>query len=206
MLDSSHIRRICLLYCLLAWAGVLIVAQPAEQFVSAANCENFLYIIGESNINQFSFRYNRSDIPGKRYSVLPDTANFEISIPIREFQPSNPMMYSDFLNMLKESEYPEIKVTFSKRQLQRPRWSLPGNCHEMNITIAGITRTYKVQCSVNRCSDNLYLSGEKSIMLSDFKLKPPERMLGLVKVNNEINVNFGFIITFTDVNPIAAKL
>ena len=115
-------------------------------------------------------------------------------------------MYSDFLNLMKASEYPKINVSFSKRQLQNAKQDLPGSCPDIKITIAGITRTYKVQCAMVKCSGNLFLSGEKTIRLSDFQLKPPEKLMGLVKVNNEINVNFGFIITFTDNNPISATL
>jgi polyisoprenoid-binding protein YceI len=113
-------------------------------------------------------------------------------------------MYEDFLILMNASEYPRIKVSFSKQQLKKSlQHTTNVNCPDVRITIAGITRIYKIQCSMVKCADDLYLRGEEMIRLSDFKLKPPAKLLGLVKVNNEINVNFGFIITFTDNNQLS---
>jgi hypothetical protein len=208
MVGSPHYQFICLALFLMIGPQVNIYSQRNE-LVSATgtrSCQNFIYINCESNVSQFSFRYNTSELSGKGNIVSRDTGTIEISIPIREFEPSNPLMYGDFLNLMKASEYPRIKVAFSKQQLQSFRQGLPGSCPDIRITIAGISRTYKIQCSLINCSENLYLRGEKIIRLTDFLLQPPEKMLGLVKVNDEINVNFGFIITFADNHPISAKL
>lgn len=176
--------------------------NPIAESLSA--CENYVYISGESNVNQFSFRYNKAKISGKYNSSSSDTGSIEISIPIKDFRPSNPMMYGDFLILMKESEHPRIIVSFSKRNLQSKNADLQGNCPDIRITIAGITKTYKIKCAINKCANNLYLSGEETIKLSDFQLKSPEKMMGLVKVNNEITVNFGFIINFEASNQISA--
>ena len=130
----------------------------------------------------------------------------EISIPIKDFEASNPMMYNDFLELMKEENHPRIKISFSRKQLESALRDLSEPCPDISITIAGITKTYNVQCVIVKCSDNLYLKGKENIKLSDFKLKPPSRLLGMVKVNNEIDVNFGFIITFTDNNSFSATL
>jgi hypothetical protein len=207
MFDSLRNRLVAILSILMVSQASVSFSQSREWVAKyTAGCKNYLYISGESNINQFSFSYNDATYPGQYIITAGDTQNITISIPIRDFQPSNPMMYGDFLVLMKESEFPIINVSFSKQQLQSTKWDLPGSCPDIRITIAGITRTYKIQCSIVKCSDNLYLCGDKTIKLSDFQLKPPEKMLGLVKVNNEINVNFGFIITFTDINPLSAIL
>jgi hypothetical protein len=75
------------------------------------------------------------------------------------------------------------------------RYSLPRN----------FTRKYRIDCSITQCSDNIVLKGEEVILLSDFRLKPPEKLMGLVKVNNEISVDFGFIVTFTEPNELTNK-
>ena len=129
-----------------------------------------------------------------------------MNIPIKDFEASNPMMYKDFLELMKEEDYPWIKISFSKKQLERALSDLSEPCPDISITIAGITKTYNVQCLVVKCADNFYLKGKENIKLSDFRLKPPAKLLGLVKVDNEIDVNFGFIITFTDNNSFSATL
>jgi hypothetical protein len=167
-------------------------------------CDNYLHIRGESNINQFSFFFNSvpKNIPNN--DATGDT--MAISIPIREFEAGNPMMYRDFLELMRENQYPWITVSFSRKQLGLALTEKSELCPEIRITIAGISKTYVVDCLVERCSGNYYLKGNEIIKLSDFKLKPPARLLGLVKVNNEIDVNFGFIITFTENSKLSATL
>jgi len=182
----------------------ILQGQPLPEDMPAT-CDNYLYISGESNVNQFSFTYN-SDKPKKSEKGLSYNENIEINIPIKEFEASNPLMYNDFLQLMKESEHPEITVSFSKKQLQIALQNASEPCPEIRITIAGITKIYNIECSLAKCSGNLYLKGDEVVRLSDFKLKPPAKLLGLVKVNNEITVNFGFIITFTGNNSISATL
>jgi len=169
-----------------------------------AGCDNYLHINGESNVNQFSFTY--SSVP--KYNPHADTIGevMEMSIPIKDFQASNPMMYSDFLELMNEEEHPRIYIAFSRLQLETALKGISEPCPEISITIAGITRTYVVNFMIEKCSGNYYLKGSEIIRLSDFKLRPPAKLLGLVKVSNEIDVNFGFIITFTDNTNFASTL
>ncbi|OGG00069.1 hypothetical protein A2Y99_01395 [Candidatus Gottesmanbacteria bacterium RBG_13_37_7] len=62
--------------------------------------------------------------------------------------------------------------------------------------LAGVTRIYRIGCNFYNCGNNLYIQGLKMIKLSDFNIQPPVKLNGLVKVKDEIAVNFGLIITF----------
>ena len=69
----------------------------------------------------------------------------------------------------------------------------------IQITIAGVTREYHVFCLVNSCSDNLiYVSGYRYIKLTDFNLDPPKKFQGLVKVKDEVLINFGFVFSYKE--------
>lgn len=206
ILGSGRNRLPGLLLVILLSQCIFMQGQTHTISSSLADCENYLYIMGESNINQFSFRYDKTSYRERNSSMSINSDNIEITIPIKDFVASNPMMYNDFLALMKEAEYPVIKVTFSKQELSGFKRNSSGACPDIRINIAGITKTYEIQCSMVRCSDYLYLSGEKNLKLSDFHLKPPQKLLGFVKVNNEIKVNFGFIITFTDSNSLSAEL
>jgi len=201
---SSFIKyRTILILCMTVFNGNVLFSQAmADNTLSG--CNNYLYINGESNINQFRFSYNTPNIRNID-NISKDKESIEISIPIREFEASNPMMYADFLDLMNEAEHPRIIVSFSKRQLQSTLQDYTEPCPVIQITIAGITRSYNVVCSVVKCADNLYLRGEEVLKLSDFKLRPPSKLLGLVKVNDEINVDFGFIITFAGSNQLSSK-
>jgi hypothetical protein len=106
---------------------------------------------------------------------------------------------------MKEERHPRIYVAFSIEQIENAIKKI-SSCPDLLITIAGITRKYSVECAVQECSGYYYLKGKEVIKLSDFKLKPPSRLLGMVKVNNEIDVDFGFIINFGENNNYSVKL
>lgn len=200
-------------YCLIIWvlfftAGSTLLSQPTGKEISArkSSCLNFIHITGESNINQFSFNFNQTEILSHSVNNASDTGDVIIRIPIREFRASNQMMYSDFLEMMKESEYPKIEICFKRKQLNQTHSGNYSSCPDIKITIAGVTRIYKIDCSILPCSNNMFIQGEKKLKLTDFHLKPPVKLKGLVKVSDDINVNFGFMITFADENPLSIKL
>jgi hypothetical protein len=200
-------------YGLIIWVlffstGANLLSQPAGEEISARknSCLNFIHITGESNVNQFSFNFNQGEILSHSRNNSSDSADVIIRIPIREFRASNQMMYSDFLEMMKESEYPTIEICFKRKQLNRAHTGDYGSCPDIRITIAGVTRIYKIDCSILPCANNMFIQGEKKLKLTDFHLKPPVKLKGLVKVSDDINVNFGFMITFADENPLSIKL
>ncbi len=185
-----------------------IFSQLTEPLVpGAGTCDNYILISGESNINQFNFTYDlRKHGLFEASDGLKDSSQFELAIPIKDFRTSNPLMYDNFLQLMKENQYPKIIISIPRDQLISLEQQSYTLCPRMNITIAGITRTYKIDCSLVNCSESTLLVGSQKIKLSDFKLKPPEKLYGLVKVNNEITVNFSIILTFTSTNLIAQSL
>jgi hypothetical protein len=194
--------------------GALLVANNAPVIagsgagnspVNASGCYNYVYISGKSNVNEFSFYYNPSPMEGQDFDKARAGSNdFIISIPIREFEPSNPLMFQDFLSLMKESDHPHILISFMKNQFAFPKDGSYNTCPDVLITIAGITRRYKIDCSIAVCSSRYFISGIQTIKLTDFQLTPPSKLHGLVKVSDDILVNFGFILTFTEYNPISA--
>lgn len=162
-------------------------------------CVSFLVINGTSNINKFSFTYVTPLVPkDDKASKGADEERIDLVIPVQLFKPSNPIMYKDFLNLLNAKEYPYLKISLLTADLYRERNSEMPQNEKISVTIAGVTREYTVNCILDHCNGNLILNGMQAVRLSDFGLKAPVRLVGLVKVHNEIDVSFGFIINFTD--------
>ncbi len=195
---ASSFRNIIMAGVLLIYEGTLLQLYSADKKDKPSGCSDYIIIHGESNINRFAFIYNHSinpeyDIrgPGRSQTML------EIAIPVRDFVATNPLMYNDFLSLLKSSEYPEIMISFPASVTEKREGN---SVAEVKITIAGITRAYPVVWSVSGCNEGIFLRGSESMLLSDFRLQRPERLSGLIKVNDQISVSFGFIINFTTIN------
>jgi hypothetical protein len=170
--------------------------------LSYNNCSDYVSIRGETNINQFNFIYIRSD-----FSIVnsDNLGQFKIEIPVKDFVPSNPFMYKDFLDLLKADEYPFINISIPREQFDIIGPEYNAVVPVVNITIAGITRSYKLNCSIEKCSEGVLIIGSEALRLSDFQLNRVERLGGLVKLRDEINVSFGFIVNFTVSNQISSQ-
>jgi hypothetical protein len=169
--------------------------------VSYNNCNSFIRIHGGSNISTFSFIYSTSSLSGAwQFIEIKDTGFLSVTVPVRDFEASNPLMYDDFLKLIKAREFPVLKIIIPKEQLDRSFKNERTSCPDIEIMLAGVTRIYNIDCDFYACGNNLFIRGLKMLKLSDFNIQPPVKLNGLVKVKDEIEVNFGLIITFDGEN------
>jgi hypothetical protein len=167
-------------------------------------CSNFLIISGESNINRFSFSFaTRPDDPASGLNYRSWQNGTEIMIPVRDFKASNPHMYYDFLRQLHENDYPYISIRFPGFKPGKPGDLAKESQYSVLITLAGIKKQYTIDCAVITCGDHYAISGSETLRLTDFNISPPEKLNGLIKVKDEINVSFGIILNFTQDKPYA---
>ncbi|MBN2213486.1 MAG: YceI family protein [Bacteroidales bacterium] len=171
-------------------------------YVPAGTCNNYINITGSTNLNRFEFRLefpayqvfsvDRSDLDTQHQKDI-----YEIYLPVSSFEADNQLILRDFLTLLKSNHYPEIIIGIGYNQLLDFREGNNGKLQYVRITLAGVTRVYPVSFLVNSCSDDLvYINGYKNIRLTDFDIEPPEKFRGLVKVENEVLINFGFVFMF----------
>ena len=164
-----------------------------------SNCVNFLVINGESNINKFSFSYMAPVLTrGDDASKGAEYERIDFKIPVHQFKSGNPRMYDDFLSLLKAKEYPYIIISLLTENFSGEGKSGISRNERIAVTIAGVTREYTVDCALAHCNEDLIVNGIQTVRLTDFGLIPPVRLSGIVKVENEINVRFGFIVNFTE--------
>jgi len=157
-----------------------------------------VHIFGETNINCFECKYdknkenqNSNDVLLKHPQIPEQT--IETQIPINEFECSNSMMYNDFQKLLKAYEFPYIKIEIDPSQIKNILPYKQAVDLDVAITIADVKNVQSISCSVNSCEDsNVKISGVATINLADFRLKPPVKFMGLVKVRDEVTINFSF--------------
>jgi hypothetical protein len=159
-----------------------------------------LEIHGTTNVNSFECGYayyHGSDMIREVWN--PSSEEWEISgsvfVEVEEFDCQNKMMNNDFRKTLHSSTYPDIKIEF----LNLREFRSEGNNRKargwIEISLAGNSSKYFVTCDLVFVS-NYYsiLSGKQVFRFSDFGLVPPQKGFGLVKVNDEITVQFDLIL------------
>jgi len=188
-------------------AGALIPLKLFSQddllaYVPGIVCRNYINIVGNTNLNRFEFRldfplHQIFSVENSSLNSNQHTGLYEIPLPIKSFEASNQLLYRDFLMLLKENLHPKIIIGIGYHQLLEFLEGETYTVQNIKITLAGVTKEYPVSCIVNSCSDNLvYITGYKNFKLTDFNIDPPEKFQGLVKVENEVMINFGFVFLF----------
>lgn len=157
--------------------------------------ESNLYFEGRTNISNFRC--------GITHYLHPDTLCFcreddskailgvkgGLSIDVNGFECQQPYMDKDLRKALKAKECPLMKICLLSIG------SFNGNVSQVKgkvaISLAGVTRVIDVDYTVQPLDDNnLRLYGKQQVLFSDFDLTPPRKMAGLVKVEQQIDVNF----------------
>jgi hypothetical protein len=166
-------------------------------------CQGYINISGESNINTFDLDKELApyDLSAQDLELMVGSGSeqYEIKIPVVGFSCRNPIIYRDFVKLLKADRYPDIIIELNYYQLEKMIFQLGGKEAEFKITLAGLSRKYRIDCSINQCGKSaFYISGSKEIDLEDFKLEPPSKLNGLIELNRKVNINFGFIFDLNE--------
>jgi len=160
------------------------------EFLIEGNSE--LGIAGSTNVNEFNCNLVFSDINSKVKALYQKDSNkikfqdANLSLANECFDCGSRMMNSDFLEMLKTERYPNIALDL-KEIIINPK-NPNENIALLNISLAGRSKLYSIWLNVNQ-SDKINASGCLKLNLSDFNLEPPKKMLGLVVVDDAIEIN-----------------
>ena len=65
---------------------------------------------------------------------------------------------------------------------------------KLNVKIAGIEREYLVPVTYNQTTNNV--KGQLKLNIKDFKLKSPKKLLGMVVVNDNVDINFNLFLQY----------
>lgn len=159
--------------------------------------ETGLIIHGQTNVNSFKCKL-AGHVNGDTLTYTTDDdgcmiffKDNKMNIPIRDFDCANKMINKDFAEVLKAESYPNIQIQFVALE----RWAgAPNIGGTAFITLAGVTKPFTIYYDVKSTDRLLHLNGNKKISFSDFGLKAPEKMMGLIKVQDKLEVEFHLVL------------
>ena len=156
-----------------------------------------LRVNGSTNINTFSCIVANDSPPDTLSFIINKDASIlmlgKIELDIFGFDCHNPMMTADLRKTLKAKEYPTMKINFVSLNkypdLKSSQESIKGL---VNIELAGVTKSYEVSYKFYMDNQNtIHLIGDRSVNFSDFKLTPPKKLGGIIRANDNLDVEFG---------------
>lgn len=151
-----------------------------------------LFITGKTNVGSFtcSFDVSNLDSPTTVFLEIIDNDLYfhdtDLNLKASCFDCGNKMMNNDFAKLLDAKNYPKIILELRKLVLD----DFDGNDAKahMDINIAGVKNSYIVPISLVGIKE-MVIKGQLEINICDFGLQPPKKMMGLIVVDEVIQIN-----------------
>ena len=160
--------------------------------------ESKLIIKGKTNVNKFQCIYNTSQLqdPIPVYYEIKDNSLIFIDTKLILkndcFDCGNKTMNKDFKNLLKSETYPQIQIT-----LQELKNSKTQNGElmqaQLDIEIAGVIKNYTIPVSLEN-EKEMFVKGVLVINIIDFKMEPPKKLMGIITVEETIDIDLQLLI------------
>jgi hypothetical protein len=160
----------------------------------------YLDIVVSSNVDMqlFKYRMNQQCLqinPGSGIDNASDTSGMQVTVPVRDFKCINRIAYNDFLALLKADQFPYLKISIPHTSILKDDSGNSVILRDVLISVAGASGKYDITCKTDKDNnDNQFLKGTAGIKLTDLKIAPPVKFFGLIKVKNEIRINFEFCL------------
>jgi len=173
---------------------------PAGKVSWIVQKSSSLSIHGRTNINRFSCgvaEYTEADTisflsEGYRGQVRGIPLCGVLRINIGDFDCRNRVMTGEFKKTLLYHQYPQLKITFLSLE-RMPQFGVRPEILKglVCIELAGISKQVEMDYATSReDAGAVQLTGSRRLSFSDFGLQPPQKMGGLIKVNDVLDVQF----------------
>ncbi len=147
-----------------------------------------LIITGSTNVNKFHCDFDTELISEEReiqylvedHSMLLN--DIVLKLNTKGFNCGNRRMNEDFRDLLKSEEFPEIIIGIDKIQFISEQYARAF----ISVCLAGKKNAYELPVKISK---NRY-QGKLELNIRDFGLEPPKKALGLIEVNEEIEISF----------------
>ncbi len=160
-----------------------------------------LRILGSSNVNKFGCdisSYNKIDtlICFADRAGKPVHLRGSLSIDVNAFDCHNKFLTNDLRKTVQAKAHPKLNIKFLTLDrfptLNGPRDDLKGL---VEVELAGRVRRFELNYSFIRLQGNaIQLNGGRVFQFSDFELSPPQKLAGIIRVNDEFHVEFKLLL------------
>lgn len=167
------------------------VSDPERRTKVRVAGDSEVVISGTTNVNHFTCKYNLEEMElpirlvydDKKEHILFNNASLQLANDC--FDCGGRAINKDFKELLQSEAHPQVEMKLLYVDPPQQETSKVGV--GMEIKIAGVSRTYNAVLNCN-VDNKITVNGVLELKLSDFNLEAPKKMLGMIKVDDEIMV------------------
>jgi hypothetical protein len=207
-MELRHVTRLAL--ACVAASGLYLGASAAvagqeESSAALGLASGRVSLAGTSNIHPFTatttaVRVTRVQIGGGVSGpnfwngvVAPGAVEaFDIAVAAATLSSPKEGLDRNMHKALKVTEHPDI--VFRLRRLE-PRQGAPGGVRGVGtLLVAGVEREVALDLTTERKDASLIVRGQLPLLMTDYGIKPPTAMLGMLKTDPKITVTFEAVL------------
>ena len=185
---------------LLSVAGLAVHAQPRDTVRIDVDRGSRVWIEGGSNVHDWSCRASAFDARVELQAVETEQdgatgiRKVTVSLSARDLKCGNRRMESDLYAALKANDPAQpsyIVATFEASPGERA-----GVIETQGtLLVAGVERAIATRISTERLANgSIKASGSVPLLMTDFGVKPPVGLFGLIRSKNEVTVKFALVV------------
>ena len=158
--------------------------------------ESLVVVNGTTNVNTFKCMYDA----GKFKNPIPVFYHLEdgkmifnktvLVLDSNGFDCGGNAINNDFKKILKADSYP--KITLFLKQIDDVTNETNINA-SVDLEIAGVKKPFKIPVHISN-NNGFSVKGKINISLKDFNLEAPKKFLGLIVVNDKIDIDFKLVV------------
>lgn len=184
-----------LLFFLALFSSLNVLGQTTQKL--AIDQKSTFTLRGTSNVNSFScsiidsFCGEELDVCFTKAGNTISFDNAQFKVEVAQFDCQNKLITRDMQKTLEEEEYPHMNF----KLLKINNWEQEPTA-ELQITIAGKTNLYNLKYGLVPVNNQAFkINLNTSFYMSEFDIVAPRALLGLVKVNETIEVDIELFLT-----------
>ncbi|MCA6073794.1 hypothetical protein [Fulvivirga sedimenti] len=172
--------------CAFCQKTVSIMVDPASS----------LNIHGKTNINKFlcaqceTLDKDTVEITMTNEDKVVHLTNASLKIRVKDFDCGINQMTREFRELLQADDHPYLRMILETIEPIGDGKFIAN----IAIVLAGVKSGYRIPVEVHDDERTLICSGKSQVSFVDFNLEPPVKFMGMVKVNEMLDISFNLII------------
>lgn len=183
----------CFLSLIFFIPNILCLGQEYELNILP---ESSILIKGNSNVNKFTFTYeklvklNSNTIKAEQVRNALIVKNAKLDAEVTAFSSGSNLMDRDYRNMMNYRVYPNISIALHQITFLKNYNEDNGTAQALvNITIAGEKRLDTLQFNYSKSKGIYRCSSTHQLSMRDYKIKPLKKMMGLISLKDQLTVD-----------------